>query len=101
MVKHIFQVFANILTYFVSFLLIGFANSDFGADDRPMFRNLSLICCGIGLFFAIVFHVVIKEHNQEEEEEEVVESCDGTGNSYQYVWRLTSGSGALDMGQAR
>ena len=70
-----------------------------------MFRNLSLICCGIGLFFAIVFHVVIKEHNQEEEEEEVVEPFDGRGNNYQYVWRSTSDSGPqlckMDIGQAR
>merc|ERR1719233_2292659 len=49
------------MTFGVSFIFFRKGKRRFSRDDQSAFLYITLICCGIGLFFAILFHIGIKE----------------------------------------
>ncbi|MCJ8740398.1 hypothetical protein PDJAM_G00058540 [Pangasius djambal] len=62
--RYAFTVIANIIVYAVAWLLFHFQSNEdtsitdnLGPVDIPIFRNLSLIVWGIGIFFSLLFHL--------------------------------------------
>ncbi|MCI4386167.1 hypothetical protein PGIGA_G00059230 [Pangasianodon gigas] len=66
--RYAFTVIANITVYAVAWLLFHFQSNEdpsitdnLGPVDIPIFRNLSLIVWGIGMFFSLLFHLGTRE----------------------------------------
>ncbi|KAK5610848.1 Major facilitator superfamily domain-containing protein 12 [Crenichthys baileyi] len=72
--RYAFTVIANITVYALAYLLFhveaGEDEDSLGPADVNIFRNLSLIVLGIGMLFAIFFHLGTTEnHNRREHKE--------------------------------
>ncbi|XP_006869107.1 PREDICTED: major facilitator superfamily domain-containing protein 12 [Chrysochloris asiatica] len=78
--RYAFTVVANITVYGAAWLLLHLQGSphtgptqelsdQLGAQDVPVFRNLSLLVVGIGAIFSLLFHLGTKEGRQRQPEE--------------------------------
>ena len=72
---------SNIFVYGVTFFLLQYKacpddpnNTELTPSDAPKFMILTIIVCGVGLLFQLVFHFGTKEDNSMEEHQRIERS---------------------------
>lgn len=91
--RYAWTIVSNIFVYTTASILLGFHSTadetDITSSDAPVFRLLTFIVVGIGLFCMIIFHAFLKESEQpaEETEHRLQLSVTSAGKLKRMTWK--------------